>query len=644
LKKSVLSLALAGLAAPFLFYPQTGFADLEAVTITGNRSVRPTLDRLADVTVIDRAGILNSAATTLVDLLQQQAGLEITQQGGQGKLSGVFLRGTKTAQTLVIVDGIRLENPLSGGANLEFLPLASIERIEIARGPSSSFYGSAAMGGVIQIFTRQGSEIGGVNAYTFGSLAAGSQSTVNASAGVGGKNDFARWLVSISRDQTKGFEATRPSSPSFQADRDAHRQNALNLNVALKLRNASEIGALGFVTLGRTYYDDGSPAGADTRLDFKTSNFAIYAKSQLASRWASEIRIGQSRISYDYYDATGLYPFAPKAATNNLSWSNRITLGDAQVVDKPTAGVIVAGLERTVQDVNGAGVSTGSSPYLETSRRITSGFAGYEIRADAHTLRLQARHDSVQSRGLVASTGANTGTLAYGYTLGGGWNLRASAGSAFRVPTFDDLYNPFGANPNLRPERSLGYELGVEKRQGTSLMKLTAFSQKIRQAIELDSSFVAQNFDSAKIVGATLELREQAGPVSFNAHLTEQNAQGTYTDFNSSTQVTGRLARRAKTHGSVGATWSADGIAKGAKIAGDWQFQSRRTDSNGEALGGYGVFNIKAQLRLNPEPLSTQSPSWIGFAKIGNLLGKRYELASGYNAAPRFFLIGVRYE
>jgi vitamin B12 transporter len=644
LKKSVLSMAIASLAAPFLFYPQVSFADLDAVTITGNRSVRPTLDRLADVTVIDRAAILNSAASTLIDLLQQQAGLEVTQQGGQGKLSGVFLRGTKTAQTLVIVDGVRLENPLSGGANLEFLPLASIERIEIARGPSSSFYGSAAMGGVIQIFTRQGPDSGGGNAYAFGSLAAGSQSSINASAGVGGKGDLARWLISISRDQTKGFEATRPSSSSYQADRDAHRQNALNMNVALKLPNAGEIGVLGFATLGRTYYDDGSPVGADTRLDFKTSNFAIYAKSQLATRWASEVRIGQSRISYDYFDATGLYPFAPKSATNNLSWSNRIALGDSPAGETPAAGVLVAGLERTAQDVNGAGVSTGSSPYLETSRRITSGFAGYEVRADAHSLRLQARHDSVQSRGLVASTGANTGTVAYGYAFGSGWNMRASAGSAFRVPTFDDLYNPFGANPNLRPERSLGYELGVEKRQGTSLLKFTAFSQKISQAIELDASYVAQNFDAAKIVGATVELREQIGPVLLNAHLTEQNAQGTYTDFNSSTQVTGRLARRAKTHGSVGATWAADSIAKGVKLAGDWQFQGQRIDSNGAALAGYGVFNLKAQLRLNADPIGAQSPSWIGFAKIGNLFGKRYELASGYNAAPRFLLIGVRYE
>jgi vitamin B12 transporter len=649
LKKSLfrLALTLSTSAAPFFIasvkaQPLSKTEAIETVNITSKRGIVPVLDVLADTTIIDRAAIARSSALSLIDLLQGQAGLEMTQQGGQGKLSGVFLRGTKTAQTLIMIDGVRLENPLSGGANLEFLPLAAIERIEISRGPASSFYGSAAMGGVIQIFTRQNDDNTMQGLKSFGSFALGSNSTVKANAGISGSDQSTRWLLSIARDQTKGFEATLPSSSSYQADRDGSRQNAVNFNVSHRLGSQLTAGLTAFATSGRSFYDSSFSAPADTRLDFRTSTLSGFVKGALSDRWATELRVGKSAIAYDYFDPSGLFPFAPKSDTFNIAWTNQIKLGE-----HPSAGLIFAGLETAKQSVSGPGVSVGTSVYGATSRRINSFFGGYETRIDNHSVRLQLRNDSIQSSGAALSSKANTATFGYGYGFGNGWQMRASAGSAFRAPTFDDLYNPFGPNPLLKPEKSMGYEIGAVYRstgQAAETFKLTAFSQKIRQAIELDSSFVSQNYDAAKVSGATLEATQQFGAFRLNGNITVQDTHGSYTDFSTFLPVSGRLARRANVHGAVVLNWQdaqvSSGIRKGLRASAQWQFQGNRIDTDGARLAGYGVLNLSTNYRLS----TSQSGGWTVFGKLGNVLGKEYQLASGYRAAPRYLMVGLSYE
>jgi vitamin B12 transporter len=640
LKKSPIAVALSA----FAIFNLTAFnstavaqqsdSTIETVNITSKRGIRPVLDVLADTTVIDRGAIESSAATNLIDLLQGQAGLEVTQQGGQGKLSGLFLRGTKTAQTLIIIDGVRLENPLSGGANLEFIPLASIERIEISRGPASSFYGSAAMGGVIQIFTRQNSDTSPAGVRTFGSFSLGSNSTVKANAGVSGTDQSTRWMVSIARDQTKGFEATLPSSTSYQQDRDGNRQNAVNISASHQIIPTLQVGFNGFVTKGRTFYDSSFSAPDDTRLDYRTTSLSGFLKGQLSNAWGTELRVGKTGITYDYYDASGLFPFAPKADTLNLAWTNQFKLGDS-----PSAGALFGGVETSKQTVTGPGVSSGLSVYGATARRINSVFGGYETRIDSHTVRLQLRNDSIHSEGAALSSKANTGTVAYGYTVSKEWQFRASAGSAFRAPTFDDLYNPFGPNPTLKPEKSVGYELGVEYRDAMQAMKVAGFSQKIRQAIELDSSFVSQNYDSAKVNGATIEATRKLGAFRLRGNVTLQDTEGSYTDFATGNTVVGSLARRANLHGSIALNWldtaANSNQRTGWKAGAQWQFQGHRGDTDGSRLAGYGVVNLSTSYGF--------FGNWSAFGKLGNVFDRQYQLASGYRATPRYLMIGVSY-
>ena len=178
---------------------------LPDVVVTATRSERALDEMLVDIRVIDALEIARSGVTSLPELLRARGGVEISQNGGPAALSGLFVRGTKTAQTLVLVDGVRLENPAGGGANLEYLPLAAIERIEIVRGPASALYGSAAMGGVIQIFTR-----GGAGSATSGQIAAGSHGSVQWQAALSRADADGRTRLnaSVSGERSDGFDAT----------------------------------------------------------------------------------------------------------------------------------------------------------------------------------------------------------------------------------------------------------------------------------------------------------------------------------------------------------------------------------------------------------------------------------------------------
>src|SRR5690606_26821098 len=230
---------LSSLAAAMPAAYAQGAHPLEPVVVTATRS-ETTIDRaLADVVVIDSQTLRDAGVASLPELLRSAGGVEISQSGGTGTVSGLFLRGTKTSQTLVLVDGVRIENPLSGGGLPEYLPLEAIERIEIVRGPMSSLYGSGAIGGVIQIFTRKADTPGW---RPYASVGAGSQGTARAQAGFRGAQDGTSVALSASAERSSGFNATRRSNPDFQPDRDGQRQRSLTASLSQRLANDWELG------------------------------------------------------------------------------------------------------------------------------------------------------------------------------------------------------------------------------------------------------------------------------------------------------------------------------------------------------------------------------------------------------------------
>lgn len=585
---------------------------LGEVMVTATREERPVEQVLADVTTIDAEAIRRAGASSVPELLRALGGIEISQNGGAGSTSGIFVRGTKTSQSVILIDGVRLENATSGTANLEFLSLSSIERIEVVRGPLSSLYGSGAIGGVIQIFTRQGS---GPPAPSL-SIGVGNRGSARAQAGVSGSagpGGSTRYAIALAAERTDGYDATLPSSPHHQDDRDGNSQRSATASLRQALPAGWEAGASLLATSGRVRYDDAYSTPESARMRHRTAAFAAFARGEVTRGWRTELRAGQTRIEYSF----AAFDFAPRADTLTVAWQNRVAL---------PAGRLLFGFDHLRQRLGGEGVVTGPYAYLRDTRRTDSVFAGYELALGAHWLRLQLRSDRIESFGSEP-----TGTLAWGYQWSPRWLVRASVASAFRAPTFDDLYNPFGSNPSLRPERSRGGEIAAEYREGATFAKLTAFRSRIDDAIELDAGFTPRNIDSARVAGVSFDARHRVGAWTLRGTATLQDPRGARFDPASGDLVEGQLARRARRFASLGADWHWGA----ARIGVDWLLQSRRVESNGDPIAGYGVLDVAATYPL--------VAGWEAFARLGNLGDKRYETAAGYAMPPRNLFVGVRY-
>ena len=602
--------AVASLCA-WLVSPSAHAQRLDEVVVTATRSDQTIERTLADVVVIDSRQIRNAAGATVAELLRAAAGIEIAQNGGAGSVTGLFVRGTKAAQTVVLVDGVRMEDPLDGSPRIEFLPLSAIERIEVVRGPTAAFYGSGAMGGVIQIFTR---ESRGAMSSDF-SAAAGNRGTGQLQGRISGGDERTRFMLSAIRDTTRGYDVTHAQSGFYrQVDDDGHRQTSFTGLLTHRLSRDLQAGVQWFSTNGSGEFDSQGYHPSQTISSYSSRSGSVFVRGQMFSAWETEIRYGENRIGYDYL----IYDSAPRAETNSLGWQN--TLAASKTFR------LLFGADSRRQSLNGVGVTEGGSRYAQTERSHNAAYAGIEVDHGDHHIRLVGRNDRVTG---LASEG--TGLVAWGMRPEPGWLVRASVGSAFRVPTFNDMFSPWGANPNLRPERSVGQEIALERQAGERYARAIAFNSRIRDAIELDSGYTPQNLAVAKVVGITGEAGLRLGPWRLRASLTRQQPTGETPGAQAGAVVNAPLARRAKAFGVLGADWGSGPWRAGMNLIA----QGERVDTSGPRLGGYAIIDLWAGRKLNREFDAT--------FRLGNLADRNYETAYGFRSPPRSVLLGVRY-
>lgn len=587
---------------------------LNDVFVTATRSPAGINETLADTTTIDADAIARSGVTSVMEVLRELGGAEIAQSGSVGSVSGMFVRGTKTSQTLVLVDGVRVENPMSGGGNLEFLPIGAIDRIEIVRGPASALYGSSAMGGVVQIFTRQQGAGSGASIVA-GAGSQGSSSLQVSGGTAAGPDGSTRVSVSAGDERTGGYEATQPGSPNYQADRDGSTRRNVSASVRQTLAGGWQAGLNVLATNGWSRYDDAYSTAQTARMNYRTNATSAFVSGTPSAGWRTELRVGQSSIDYSF-DA---FTYAPRTTSDSASWINDVRLGP---------GSLQLGVDWLGQRIAGDGVTNaGAYSYVKSARTTDSAFVGYDLQADRHLVRARIRHDHVQGVGSQP-----TGALSYGYRFAPAWLARATWASAFRAPTFDDLYNPFGSNPALRPELSRNVEFGIEQRVGTRLFKTTAFSSRITDAIELDASYVPQNLARARVDGVTFEARERIGPVGLSGQITLQNPRGESADPATGAITSSQLARRAHHFASIGADWDVAGWRLGARVI----EQGERVDVTGQRMGSYGIVNLTADRKLTRD--------WSMFGRLVNVGDRHYQTAWGYNMPPRGVFVGVRWQ
>ena len=586
---------------------------LPTVVVTATRQPQRSNELLADVSTISREDIEAAGQTSLPELLAREPGVEYTSSGAPGSASGVFIRGTNSNHTVVLVDGMRLGSATLGTTALERIPLAQIERIEILRGPASALYGADALGGVIQIFTRQGSGPAAFNA----EVAYGSDNTKKLSAGVSGQNNGWRYSFQASRDETDGFSSIRnPKNSAYNRDDDGFRNIAFSGNLAYQFNKDHEIGLNTFTSDGRNDYDGGgwgTPPDKDYYNRQRITSYSLYSRNRIAPDWQSTVRVGRGiDDAKSHADHTRIALF--RTEQDQVSWQNDIRL--------PLGKALLAA-EWLRQEL------TSSSKYDQTERTIKSLLAGWGANAGAHRWQINLRHDDITQTG-----SKNTGMLSYGYQFSDAWRTHASYGTAYKAPSMNDLYWPIDGNPNLKPEYARNREVALHYETAQHTASLTYFHNNIEDLIQWRPkppgswTWVPQNVDSARITGWSLAWKGVFGPLVLRSSLDLHNPRDTETDK--------ILTRRARKQASVGMDYTRGPWMLGGEVIGSGARFGDAANTRAKRMGGYALTNLSASYRIDKE--------WALFARVNNVFDKQYELVNDYGTAGVNALVGLRYQ
>lgn len=569
--------------------------NLDRVQVTGNRIAQAAGDAAHSITVLERTDIEASRSIDVIDLLGKQAGIDVVRTGGTGSQNSIFIRGGNSNHALILIDGMRVNSATQGLFDFAHLPLALIKRIEIVRGPRASVWGSDALSGVIQIFTRAPDS-------THAEMRLGSYRRAGLDAGTGIAGDKGRFAVSAGFDTFDGFSATTPDNVwSYDPDKDGYRNEHAALQAGTRLGSQS-LAFTGIATRGDVEFDQGR-----TQADNHSWNLAL--SGALNPAWQHRLSLGQS---YEKLD-TPAYASVYGSRRKSLDWSNTLALKN---------GTMAFGLNASEE----SGYSNGwSGPEFKETRDNHGLFGVWNGSYGRQTLELASRWDDNSQFG-----SRMTSSAAWALQVSPDSRLRASWGQGFRAPNFNELYYPgffgsFGGNPNLDPERSQSLEVGYSHTFGNALRaEFSAYRSRVDDLIAFEGpDNQAINIQKARIEGAEAELSGSAGAWLWRTQATWTQA------VNESTA--NALLRRPKIKGVVDVRYRFEsGTELGLEVSGT----GKRPDF-GNDLPGYGRIDLSASW-----PLSVR---WQLEGRLENLTDLEYRLVDGYATPGRSLFLRLNY-
>ena len=590
----VSALSLAAFAA----FPALAQSQLKETVVTATRVAQPLSDLVSDVSIVDRAQIERSGALGLADLLGRLPGVEFQRNGGPGGTTGVFVRGGETRFTAVYIDGVRLDSQATGGASWESIPLGQIDRIEVLRGPAAAVYGSDAISGVVQIFTKRG-ENGFV---PFVGVAAGTYATRKVEAGFSGASQGFDYALGLLDEQSDGYNARTVASQN--PDLDGYRSRSANVKLGWDLTKAHRLEASYLGNDMNSQYDSFGLT-TDERSQRDLSALGLSWKAQWSDAWSTRLSFSESRDRYE----TTPSPYLTTTTLRSYLLHNEL---------RQQAHLFTAALERKHDQLENAPLNQG---------RSQNGLAlGYGYNKLQHSVQLNVRGDKDSEFG-----SKSTASAAYGYALTPQWRATASAGTAYRAPTLYQRFSAYGI-ATLKPESSENAEVGLRYVQGASSFGAVVFRNNLTNLITFAaagpcaSTFGCYaNTARASYEGVTLTASHLWDQVNLSASLDWQDPRDQDTDK--------LLRRRAKRHGVVTA---------GTRV-GSWlfnaeaQFSGERFEdaANTKTLAGYSLLNLSASTQL--------AKDWTLVTRVDNLADKSYALAETYATAGRSLYLGVKW-
>jgi vitamin B12 transporter len=605
---SLLAAAIA--VASFPVSADNTFSDSEPlrVIVTANRTPQPLESTSTSTSVITAREIEQRQIQTVAQALQELPGVHLTQQGNAASLSSLFIRGTNSDHVLVLVDGVRIGSATSGTTAFQYLSVGAIERIELVRGGRSSLYGSDAIGGVLQIFTKQGS--------------ARPSARIEASLG---HNDYRRTradfssqfrdagkiYVGISRELSDGFDAKKDVQP----DADGYNKSTFNLAITDQLTDNLDLAFKGSYWQGDVEYDN--EFGADeTHFD---NHYAALTGSWKNESLTSAITFGTA-VDDSYDDGNGVTK--QNASTFHTErqfadWRNRYQVN--------TAVRVLSGIEYQHEDI-----SDSSDSYELESRKSIGVYLGTLIALGNTDFDVSLRHQHDEQFGNKMTYGA--GIVRH---LSDSLRFNVNVGSSFKAPTFTDLYYPgffgqYAGNPNLKPESALNYEIGFA---GNLLQDKMQWSATVYQ-LEIEDLIT---FDSAPPHGMTNIGKARTRGIELHSSLVvgSMNYEFSYDYMDTEDLETGNeLARRPRHSAVLSASWQRDSL----NIGTDWRYTGSRYNdgANTVELEAYNLVNLYAGYQITPA-------FSIGL-RANNLFDETYESVAGYNTAGRTLIAQVTYQ
>jgi vitamin B12 transporter len=613
---AVLPLALA---AAFSASAQTA-GTLKDVVVTASRVATPITDVIADVSIIDRATLERAGQASLRDVLAQQPGVQLVSNGSYRSSTSIFLRGATSSQTIVLVDGVRVGSATSGTASFENIPLARIERIEILRGAASALYGPDAVGGVIQIFTREPSDALELNA----NLGLGSDGQQQAGASLRGSAGAIGYSLGVSREKADGISVTtNPASSGFNPDADGFTSSSLDAKLTAKI-NANHALTLSLLHSDTEYQFDGTPSPnplaltkltSDARAKPRLDNATFKWEAQWLPQWKSTVTLGTSdeeSISEYYRISDGKFGGRTQANTSRkqLTWQNDITL------DKDVVSMM---LENRTEAVD-TGVSYGIK-----DRDVRSALVSYAFNREKWNALAVVRNDDNSQFG-----GFNNWALSGGYRLTRSLRAVASVGTSFQAPTLNQLYFPGFGNTALTPQRNRGTEAGLKYQQDNLSMGAVVYQNDI-QGFILTTTNVQSSL--AVLRGITLTADLQAGNTSYALSYDYADPRS-YSSVATSNDL--RLVRVAQNVLNARVNQRLGNVS----VFGEFKLSSDREDNKvvgagRDILPGYAVLNLGVDWKIQKN-LSL-------LARVNNLTATQYMLANGFSVPGRNLFVSMNW-
>ncbi len=643
--RRTLALAVASIVYPAFSQeaPEQIAGPADPIVVTATRIPTRYNQLISDVSVVDQEQIRDyGPQAPISDILANEPSITIRSTGGMGTTTSVKLRGTESNQTILLVDGLRLNSATTGDAPWAYLPMQQIGRMEIVRGPTSSSYGSDAIGGVIQLFTRKGH--GPTKFYADSGY--GTYNTTTETLGVEGSTGDFSYSVYGGNTHSVSFPTYITNSTGYsRTETNANTKGVpgnlpasyTNTNAsgsfAYNIASGQEIGLKMLYGSGQNAFTNLSTSGSSNyglgqATSIKNLNvLSAYSKNRIVDDWTSLFRVGSSQDNTTSWYSNNVQSYF-NTTQKQIQWQNDI---------KTPVGNGMLAYEFLNQSAN---VLSGTNQNY--SRNIGSFQAGLNGAEGNHLWQANIRNDSNSQFGEAV-----TGSVGYGYYLTAPLRMTASWGTGFQAPTFNQLYTPTTGtssitkgNANLTPTKSQNSEVGLRYDDGIHSGGVIYYYNNIDDQISwvttgTTGNYVTQpmNISRAVIQGLSLTYGGQVLGLNVNASMDYQDPQNMNTS--------NALAYTPYVFGSLTTEKKMDTWKLGAQMQSQGQQQSNPGQSSNVTMGGYTLFNLYGDVKLYKEVSA--------FMRINNLFDKQYynsvnNIYGPYRTAGSYVFVGLRFD